>query len=412
MERSLRTRFANIPRELALFAIASFMVGMAGSLVDSVFNNYLNATFPLTGFQRSFLEIPRELPGFLVVFASAALWFIDNRRMGAIALFLATVGIFLVGMVSKTYAVMILCFFAYSVGLHLFMPVATTVGMELAAEGRTAHRLGQFNAIRNLAVIAGSGLVYVGFKYLNFNFAVTFVISAGVFLVGAVLMTLMTKSSVKLAPPKEFLRLRKEYSLYYILAVLSGARKQIFLTFAPWVIVTVYGKPTQVIATLILIGGVIGILVQPLLGRLIDKLGERTVLMAEAVLLIPVCLAYGFSKSIFSIDTAFLITCACYLIDQVLVSVSMARSTYMKKIALKKEDIQPALSLAVSIDHFFSIGVALIGGVIWNWLGFQFVFLMGVVIAVGNFFSTMQIRIPKAAASQPVVIDEPVTLKD
>ena len=132
----------------------------------------------------------------------------------------------------------------------------------------------------------------------------------------------------------------------------------------------------------------------------------------QAVLLIPVCLAYGFSKSFFSVDTAFLITCACYLVDQVLVSVSMARSTYMKKIALQKEDIQPALSLAVSIDHFFSIGVALIGGVIWNHFGYQFVFLMGVVIAVGNFFSTMQIRIPKLTTKQPVVFDEPVTMKD
>ena len=119
MERSLRTRFTNIPRELALFAIASFMVGMAGSLVDSVFNNYLNATYPLTGFQRSFLEMPRELPGFLVVFAAAALWFIDNRKMGAISLFLAAAGIFLLGMVSKTYAVMVLCLFVYSVGQHL-----------------------------------------------------------------------------------------------------------------------------------------------------------------------------------------------------------------------------------------------------------------------------------------------------
>jgi predicted MFS family arabinose efflux permease len=412
MYKALRTRIANISRELALFAIASFMVGMAGSLVDSVFNNYLNATYPLTGFQRSFLEIPRELPGFLVVFASAALWFIDNRKLGALSLFLAAAGILLLGVVSKTYAVMVLCLFIYSVGQHLFMPVSTTVGMELAAEGRTAHRLGQFNAIRNLAVIAGSGFVYIGFKFLNFNFTVTFAISAGIFTVGMVLMALMKKSSAKVTPPGEFLKLHREYSLYYALAVLSGARKQIFLTFAPWVIVTIYGKPTQVIATLILIGGVIGILVQPLLGKLIDKLGERTVLMAEAVLLIPVCLAYGFSKSFFSVDTAFLITCACYLVDQVLVSVSMARSTYMKKIALQKEDIQPALSLAVSIDHFFSIGVALIGGVIWNHFGYQFVFLMGVVIAVGNFFSTMQIRIPKLTTKQPVVFDEPVTMKD
>jgi predicted MFS family arabinose efflux permease len=227
-----------------------------------------------------------------------------------------------------------------------------------------------------------------------------------------VLMALMRRSQVPANQPRSQLKLKKEYSLFYVLAVLTGARKQIFLTFAPWVIVTIYNKPTQVIATLILIGGVVGILIQPFLGKLIDRLGERTILMAEALLLVPVCLAYGFSKFVFSANTAFLITCACYLIDQVLMSVGMARSTYMKKIAVQASDIQPALSASVTIDHFFSIGVALIGGVIWNKLGFQYVFLMGVLIAAGNFIATRMICIPKSSTSQPAIIDEPVTIKD
>lgn len=410
MFRSLRARIINLPRELAIFIIASFAVGMAGSLVDSVFNNYLDATFALSGFQRSFLEFPRELPGFLVLFASALLWFLDSRRLGAISLLLTGVGIFLVGAVSHSYISMVICVFTFSMGLHLYMPVATTIGMELAAEGKTAQRLGQFNAIRNLAVIIGSGLVYLGFKFLNFTFSTTFIIAAIIYIVSMVLVGTMKRSEVKSVTRRVFLKLRKEYSLYYGLSVLSGARKQIFMTFAPWVIVTIFDKPTQTIATLVLIGGVVGILFQPLLGRLIDRLGERTVMMAEAVLLVPVCLAYGFSKSIFSNETAFLIICACYLIDQVLMSVGMARSTYMKKIALQSADIQPALSAALSIDHFFSIGVALIGGVIWNKLGFQYVFLFGVFIAVLNFFTAMRVRVPKKEI--PVgTIPEPAQLQ-
>jgi predicted MFS family arabinose efflux permease len=274
------------------------------------------------------------------------------------------------------------------------MPVASTVGMELAKDGKTGHRLGQMNAIRNLAAIAGSGLVFVGFKYFSFTYKFTYTISAIIFVVGMIMMALMQPQKIEKTNIRHFLKLRKEYTLFYILAVLYGSRKQIFITFGPWVIVTIYGKPTQTLATLILIGGVIGILFQPILGKAIDKLGEKVVLVSEAVLLVFVCLGYAFSKSILPLDIAFLITCICYLLDQVLMSVSMARSTYMKKIALRDTDIQPALSAAITIDHFFSIGVALIGGVIWNHFGFKYVFLFGVIIAVINFFATMRIKLP------------------
>jgi hypothetical protein len=82
--------------------------------------------------------------------------------------------------------------------------------------------------------------------------------------------------------------------------------------------------------------------------------------------------------------------------DQMLMSVNMARSTYMKKIALDPSHVQPALTVAVTIDHVFSISIALVGGVIWSFWGFQYVFLLGVFIAVVNFFTALRVRIPKA----------------
>jgi len=395
---TLHSRITNISRELALFITASFAVGMAASLVDSTLNNFLNDTFSLNGFQRSFLEIPREFPGVIVLFVSAALWFLGSRRLGGFAMLLAALGIFLIGFSSSNYGLMVLFLFIYSNGNHLFMPVATTIGMELAADGRTGRRLGQLNAIRNLATIAGSFLVFIGFKFLNFTYQHSFTIAALVFTVAAVLMFLMKPE--KSAPPKTFLKLRKEYTLVYALAVLAGSRKQIFITFAPWVIVTIFNKPTQTIATLVTIGGVIGILFQPFLGRAIDRYGERLILSAEAVALIFVCLGYGFSRSIFPEKVAFIIVCICYLLDQMLFSVSMARSTYMKKIALDPADIQPALSASISIDHVFSISVALLGGVIWNNFGFQYVFLLGMLIAVVNFFVARRIVIPQSSKTE------------
>ena len=128
---------------------------------------------------------------------------------------------------------------------------------------------------------------------------------------------------------------------------------------------------------------------------MIDHFGERVVLASEAVLLVFVCFGYGFSRSMFPESTAFLIVCACFLLDQMLMSVSMARSTFMKKIALEPGHVQTALTAGVTIDHVFSISVALLGGLIWNTFGYQYVFLMGTGIAFINFFVALQVRVPK-----------------
>jgi predicted MFS family arabinose efflux permease len=378
------SRINNMSRELKLFVVASLAMGIAYSIIDSTFNNFLNERFALTGFQRSFLEFPRELPGFLVLFVSASLGFLCS----------------LIGFASPTYLIMVAWLFIYSLGQHLFIPLSSTIGMELAREGRMGQRLGQLNAIRNLAIIMGSLVVLLGFKFLGFTFHHTFALSALAFTVAAAFMFAMKPDKTR--KPKVYLKLYKEYRLYYLLAILYGSRKQIFLTFGPWVLVTVFHQPTQTLATLVMIGGGIGILFQPLLGRAIDKLGERFVLLSEAGLLVFVCLGYGFSKFLMRENVAFIIVCVCFLLDQMLMSVNMARSTYMKKIALHDSHVQPALTGSVTIDHIFSISVGLLGGIIWDALGFQYVFLLGAFIAIGNFLAALYIRIPKIIDKSPI----------
>ena len=391
----LTTHLRRMSRELRIFIAASLAMGMAYSIMDSTFNNFLNDRFALSGFERSFLEIPRELPGVLVVFASALLWFLCSRRLAVVAMLLGGAGTALIGFASPTYVVMVLWLFVYSLGQHIFLPLSSAIGMELAREGKTGQRLGQLNAIRNLSAILGSFLVFIGFKYLGFTFHHTFAMSAVAFVVAALLLIIMKPD--KTQPPALHLKLHKEYSLYYVLSVLYGSRKQLFLTFAPWVLVTVFHQPTQTLATLLTLGGVIGIVFQPLLGWATDRLGERFVLMSEAVLLVFVCSGYGFARSLFSEDVAFLIACGCFLLDQMLMSVNMARAMYMKKIALHASHVQPALTMSVSIDHIFSMTVALLGGLIWNRFGFQYVFLLGAFIALGNFLAAWQVRVPKPA---------------
>lgn len=391
---SLRTRIRSIPRELELFALATFVAGMAYSLYDSVFNNFLNERFSLSGFQRSFLEFPRELPGFLVIFVSAGLAFLCSRRLGGFSMLLGVVGALLVGYASSSYAVMTLWLFTYSMGQHLYMPVASGIGMELAREGQTGRRLGQLNSVRNIAVILGSAFVTLGFRYFGLTFKQTFTLTAVGLAIAAAILFSMKRSEP--TPSGTFLKLKRQYSLYYWLAVLSGARKQIFITFAPWVLITIFKQPTQTIATLMTVGGVIGIGFQPLLGWAVDRLGERVILASESVALVFVCLGYGFAKFVFPENTALIVICICYLLDQMLFAVGIARSTYIKKIAAPA-DVQPALTASVTIDHIFSISVALLGGLVWNALGFQYVFLMGILIAAINFFVALRVRVPLKA---------------
>jgi predicted MFS family arabinose efflux permease len=388
-------RLRKTPRELLLFTAISLTIGIGSSLYDSVFNNFLNSRFELSGFQRSFLEFPRELPGLLVIFVSALLSFLPSRRLSVVSMLLSALGAFLIGFASSNYSIMVIWLFIYSMGGHLFMPLSSTIGMELAREGHTGRRLGQFNAVRNLAVVIGSFVILVGFRYLHFTFEISYFLVVLFFLISAVMMF-----SMKPKPDHEkphFLKLKKEYRLYYALVSISGARKQIFMTFAPWVLVTVFDQPTQTMAMLFTIGGVIGILFQPILGKAIDRLGERIILASEAVLLIFVCFGYGFAETLLPDNAAFLLVCVCFLIDQMLMSVGIARNTYMKKIALQPVDIQTSLTAGVSIDHVFSISAALLGGMIWNSFGYEYVFLFGAGIAVLNFFTALRIQIPQVS---------------
>ncbi len=385
-------RLASMPRELKLFIAAAFVMGVAYSAVDSVFNNFINERFALNGFQRSFLEFPREFGGFIVVFVSALLWFLCSRRLGVVSMLLGVAGTLLMGFASPNYTVMVAWLFVYSLGQHLFIPVGSGIGMELAKDGRVGRRLGQLNAVRNVSAILGSLLIFMGFWLLHFTFHHAFAISACAFAVAAALMFAMKRD--KTQRPKMYLKLRREYSLYYVLAVLYGSRKQIFITFAPWVLVTVFRQPVRTMSLLLTAGGVIGIVFQPFLGTAIDRLGERIVLISEAVLLVFVCFGYGFSRSLLPEYAAFIVACVCFLLDQMLMSVNMARSTYMRKIARHPDHVQPALTSSVTIDHAFSITIALVGGLIWKFFGYQYVFLLGAFIAMGNLAAALRIRIP------------------
>ncbi len=386
----MNTKPGLISRDFMLFLIAIVCFAFGYSLVDTIFNNFLDERFAITSLQRTLLEFPREIPGLITMLVAAAFFFFCTRRLAVLAMIMTAAGAMLLGLLSSSYSIMVIWLFIYSLGQHLFMPLNADIGMELAHKGKTGKRLGQLHGVSNLAAIAGSAVVFVGFKYFDLSFTTTFVAAAGFFLVAALLIWLMRKN--RPVPVSARFTFNRKFRLYYILTVLYGARKQIFITFAPWILVTIYEQPTQSLATLFAIGGIIGIVFKPLLGRAIDHYGERVILAGEAVVLIFVCIGYGFARQLFSAELALIVASACFITDQLLMSVSMARATYVKKIAANPQEVTAVLTAGVSIDHIFSIGVALLGGIIWQTVGYEYVFLLGGLIALANFFFAMRIR--------------------
>lgn len=393
--------------DFILFMLASAVLGISQSIDSSVFNNFLNDTFHIAVTQRALLEIPREFPGFMVVFVSGILLFLGDARIASVANILAALGMMGLGLLSSSYGIMVLCLTVYSMGQHLFMPVSNSIVMNLSNKSNMGKRLGQINGLNTAVFLVTSLVTAMIFKNVKVNYKAAFLVGSFAFLVSSILIMFMTPHRENKKTKR--LIIKKEYTLFYILSILYGARKQIFITFGPWVLIKEFGQGVSTFALLGFFIAGIGIFFKPALGYLIDKFGERYVLAGEAAILILICLGYAFSRDFFvsigkeSMSLYFI--CGCYIIDQLLAAVGMARSTYLKKIAVVPEDVSPTLSMGISIDHMVSMTIPFLGGYLWTVLGYKYVFIGGAVIALINLFATSRINISSTSELKQQVAD-------
>jgi len=393
--KSIKGVVRGAERDFSLFLIAGIFLGIAQSVDGSTLTNYLKEHFGMMILQRSALEFPREIPGLLVFLVIGVLSFLGGDvRISVLANLLAAIGMFSLGIIPPQYAMVIFVIFIYSMGQHIFMPLSGSIGMSFAKPGEMGKVLGKLSSVGNMAVVFSSAALWALYKFAHISFSTAFTIGAVAFVISAILMSFI-KPTQTVHIRKRYV-FRKEYRLYYWLCMLYGARKQIFITFGPWVLVEVFKQPVATMTLLFFIIAVIGIFVKPWVGHLIDKVGEKVVLSTEAFLFFLTCLGYSFAENLFRPSIAILFIYVCYVADFTLDSVYMARTTYMKKIALKPEDVSPSLSLGTSIDHMVTIFLPILGGLAWYKSGpggYKWVFLGGAVVALLNFISSRKINI-------------------
>ena len=287
-----RTMMRN--KQFLLFLLASGALGIAQSIDSSVFNNFLNDVYNISVFQRTQLEIPREFPGFAVVFIAGLLFYFGDVRIGAIANVLGAVGILGMAFLSPGFNTMVVWLTIYSLGQHLFMPVSNSIAMSLSNASNMGKRLGKVSALNTAVFLISNLALAFLFRALKVDYRWTFLVSAAAFMAAAILLLFMTPHQGRRSGQRFVLR--KNYSLFYWLSIVNGARKQIFITFGPWVLIKVFGQGVSTFAMLGFIIAGSNIFFKPLVGFLIDKVGEKFVLASEAGILIFVCLGYAFAK--------------------------------------------------------------------------------------------------------------------
>ncbi len=376
----LKNRFARMTPQLRLFLLGIMLVGVAGGIFETTFNNFLNDTFDISANARGFLEFPRELPGFLTALFAGLLFFLPETLIAAFCALTIGIGMIGIAIWGQSWMWMMTFMIVWSSGIHLMMPIRSSVTMHLADSSQKGRRLGQVAGAGVAATLIGCGIVWIGMKYFDIGYSLTFIIGGISAIVAAAVFAVMRLPEAHLKRPS-FVWNRK-YWLFYTLAFLFGARKQIFITFGPWVLVKVFHQPAYIIAQLWMVAGVLGMFFNPALGRIIDRFGERKVLVADSIFVFLVCMGYGLSHLIANDSWALGLLYVCYVTDHLLFGVNMARTTYLSKIVVKKEDIAPTLSMGISINHAVSMSIPALGGIMWMKFGHSSVFMGAAVVAL------------------------------
>jgi MFS family permease len=299
--------------------------------------------------------------------------------------------------------VVVLFMVVFSTGEHIILPVKSSISLDLAAAGKGGASLGITSAINSVGNIAGFVVVttlFFVFSRLGFSrtdvvqFKTVFAIALAL-LLGAFLISLaLRESSVKVARRRFYFA--KKFFKYYMLEVFYGARKQIFLTFAPYVLILQYGADTSIVSLLLAICALFGILFSPLMGRLIDKLGYKFIMVTDTLVLIVVCLLYGFAHRLFPPRVAFMVVCVNFVLDSIITLASMASNVYVQDIASSPEEITATISTGISVNHLISIFIALMGGWIWKVTGIEVLFSLSAFLGLLNSIYAATISRPKA----------------
>ncbi len=375
MEEIKKNPMYNYLLLLALFSA----IGLQGW--RTIFNNFAVDVVGINGYQVGVIQSVREIPGFLTFLVIYVLLVIKEHRLSAISVSCLGVGIFLTG-IFPSYQGLIFTTFVMSVGFHYFETTSNSLSLQYFTMNEAPLVMGKlrsYKAVANITVGAAIWLLanQLGIKE-NLMLLGLLVIAGGVY------ASSINPAKKATTPQEKKIVLKRRYWLFYVLNFLSGARRQIFVVFAIFMLVTKYGFEVQDITVLFIVNNIITYLLTPYIGKGINLLGERKMLSIEYSSMVIIFLGYAFieNRGVISL---------LYVLDNIFFHFAMGINTYFQKTAETK-DIAPSMAIGFTINHISAVVIPVFGGMLWM-LNWKIPFIIGAVLSVASLLFVQMIRI-------------------
>ena len=364
------SKFRDRPEFLLLLTAAA--VPLSFATWQALLNNFAIERAAFSGAEMGILQSLREVPGFLAFLVVFLLFLCREQTIAYVSLLLLGVGTLVTGWFPSVIGLYVTTV-VMSLGFHYFETVHSSLCLQWIDKDKAPELLGRVVAVGAFTSIVVYGFIWITFEVLAIDFSLVYLLGGGATVViGFVCWLLFQQFPVTVKQNRQMV-LRRRYWLYYALTFLSGARRQIFIVFAGFLMVEKFGFDVATISILFLVNAVLNMLFAARLGRLIGNIGERRILIFEYVGLTIVFTAYAF------VNNAG-IAAGLYIIDHFFFALAIAIRTYFQKIA-DPADIAATAGVGFTINHIAAVVLPAVLGFLWL-ISPSAVFLVGSALAV------------------------------
>lgn len=362
----------NLVNPISLLILMSIAMPIAFNAWAALLNNFVVEKAAFTGIEIGILQSLREVPGFLAFTMVFVLLVIREQIFAVFALALLGLGVAITGFFPTVFGLYFTTVLM-SIGFHYFEAVKQSLSLQWLSKEEAPQVLGRLIAIGSLTSLIVYASLWVLLEIFQASYLVNFFIAGGLCMILALVMYFIFPIFPAKTIQNKNLILRKRYWLYYLLTFLSGARRQIFMVFAAFLMVEKFGYSASQVTLLFLINYAFNWLFAEKIGQLIGKFGERKALTLEYLGLIFVFIAYGL------VDNPAL-AAGLYILDHMFFAMAIAISTYFQKIADPK-DMASSAGVSFTINHIAAVVIPAALGLVWIW-SHSLVFYIGACFAL------------------------------
>ncbi|MEM7403784.1 MAG: MFS transporter [Pseudomonadota bacterium] len=340
-------------RLLLIMAIAS---PLSFASWQSLLDNFAIHAAAFTGREIGILQSLREVPGFLAFTVVFVLLLLREQTFAYLSLVVLGLGTALTGWFPSVFGLYVTTVLM-SIGFHYYETVGSSLALQWVSKARAPETLGRILGATSAASVVTFAMVWILFEHLAVGYAWTYVFfGSATACIGLVCWRAFPRFEGQVAQRKQMV-LRRRYWLFYGLVFLSGARRQIFVVFAGFLLVQKFGFDVGLIAVLFLANAVMNIFLAPWIGRLIGRFGERRALVFEYLGLVGVFTTYAV------VDNGTL-AAVLYVVDHMFFALAIAIDTYFQKIA-DPADIAATASVSLTISHIAAVFLPAVYGLLW-----------------------------------------------